>query len=76
MQERIVRFVCENSNIKPERFRELMLSTGELVTDVGTVLNGDDAVKEGLIDNPGSLGGALHCLYSLIKENNGGKNGS
>lgn len=76
MQERIVRFVCENSNIKPERFRELMLSTGELVTDVGTVLNGDDAVKEGLIDNPGSLGDALHCLYSLIKENNGGKNGS
>ncbi len=76
MQERIVRFVCKNSNIKPERFRELMLSTGELVTDVGTVLNGDDAVREGLIDNPGSLGDALQCLYLMIKQKNGGKNGS
>ncbi len=76
MQERIVRFVCKNSNIKPERFRELMLSTGELVTDVGTVLNGDDAVREGLIDNPGSLGDALQCLYLMIKQKHGGKNGS
>lgn len=73
MQERIVRFVCENSKIKPERFRELMLATGELVTDVGTVLNGDDAVKEGLIDSTGSLSDALKCLYFFI--NNGGKYG-
>lgn len=75
MQERIVRFVCENSNIKPERFRELMLSTRELVTDVGTVLNGEDAVNEGLIDEIGSLSSALKCLYSLIKKNNGGNHG-
>ena len=40
MQERIVRFVCDNSAIKPERFRELMMSTGELVMDVGSVKRG------------------------------------
>lgn len=39
MQERIVRFVCDNSAIKPERFRELMMSTGELVMDVGSVID-------------------------------------
>lgn len=69
MQERIVRFVCENSAISPERFRELMHFTGELVTDVGTVLNGDSAVKEGLIDSTGSLSDALDCLYGMIKQN-------
>ena len=47
MQERIVRFVCENSNITSEEFRRLMMETGELMMDVGTVLNGEDAVKEG-----------------------------
>lgn len=50
MQERIVRFVCDNSAIKPERFRELMMSTGELVMDVGSVIDGEQAVKEGFID--------------------------
>ncbi len=55
MQERIVRFVCDNSAIKPERFRELMMSTGELVMDVGSVIDGEQAVKEGLIDRLGGL---------------------
>lgn len=69
MQERIVRFVCDNSGISPDRFRELMHATGgELVTDVGTVLGGETAVKEGLIDSVGNLGEALECLYKLIKE--------
>ena len=44
MQERTVRFVCDNSAIKPERFRELMMSTGELVMDVGSVIDGEQAV--------------------------------
>ncbi len=69
MQERIVRFVSSNSGMKPERFRELMLATGELVMDVGTVLNGQSAVDEGLIDKLGSLSDALECLYSQIKTN-------
>ena len=45
MQERIVRFVCDNSAIKPERFRELMMSTGELVMDVGSVIDGEQAFR-------------------------------
>lgn len=80
MQDRIIRFVCDNSNITPERFRELMMTTGELVMDVGTVLDGEGAVKEGIIDSLGGLSDAIECLYELIesesnekkcKENNG-----
>ena len=67
MQERITEFVCRNSRISSERYRELMLNTGELVTDMGTVLDGESAVKEGLIDSLGGLSDAVECLYSLIE---------
>lgn len=67
MQERIVRFVTSNSSISQERFRELMMRTGELMMDVGTVLDGKDAVEEGLIDRLGGLSDAVECLYSLIE---------
>lgn len=67
MQERIVRFVCDNSAIKPERFRELMMSTGELVMDVGSVIDGEQAVKEGLVDRLGGLSEAIDCLYDMIE---------
>ena len=67
MQERIVRFVCDNSAIKPERFRELMMSTGELVMDVGSVIDGEQSVKEGLIDRLGGLSEAIDCLYDMIE---------
>lgn len=67
MQERIVRFVCDNSAIKPERFRELMMSTGELVMDVGSVIDGEQAVKEGLIDRLGGLSEAIDCLYDMME---------
>ncbi len=67
MQERIVRFVCDNSAIKPARFRELMMSTGELVMDVGSVIDGEQAVKEGLIDRLGGLSEAIDCLYDMIE---------
>jgi ATP-dependent protease ClpP protease subunit len=70
MQERIVRFVCGNSNITPERFRSLMMATGELVTDVGSVIDGESAVKEGLIDCLGGLSDVIECLYDMI-ENKG-----
>ena len=69
MQERIVRFVSDNSEINPDRFREMMLATGELVMDVGTVLNGEAAVREGLIDSIGSLSDALNWLYDEIDKN-------
>ena len=70
MQERIINFVSKNSDIKPERFRELMMKKDELVMDVGSVLDGETAVNEGLIDSLGGLSDAVQCLYSLI-ENNG-----
>ena len=72
MQDRIVRFVTENAKISGERFRELMMTTGELVMDVGTVLNGEDAVKEGLIDELGGLSDAVSCLYRMIDEKEAG----
>lgn len=67
MQERIVRFVCTNSKITPERFRELMLANGQLVMDVGSVIDGEAAVKEGLIDRLGGLSDAIECLYDMIE---------
>lgn len=73
MQERIVRFVCENSRISPRRFRDLMMKTGELMMDVGTVLDGEAAVEEGLIDRLGGLGEAIDCLYEMIEERTGGE---
>jgi len=68
MQERIVRFVCENSRITPERFRELMMNSGELAMDMGTVLDGEKAVGEGLIDSLGGLSDAIAELYRQIEE--------
>lgn len=68
MQERIVRFVVDNSGINPEEFRKLMMNTGELVMDVGTVLDGEAAVDCGLIDHLGGLHEAIDCLYSMIEE--------
>ena len=67
MQERIVSFVCGHSAIAPARFTALMHNTGELVMDMGTVLNGQQAVEEGLIDALGGLGSALGYLYSEIE---------
>ena len=67
MQERIVQFVANNSKIKTEEFRKLMLKTGELANDVGTVLFGEEAVKYGIIDELGGLSAALNKLYELIE---------
>lgn len=75
MQERIVRFVCDNSSISPERFRELMMTTGELMMDVGTVLDGEAAVEEGLIDHLGGLAEAIDCLYTMIEEERSSREG-
>jgi len=68
MQDRIVGFVTENSKITNQRFRELMMTTGELVMDVGTTLDGNEAVKEGIIDELGGLSDAIECLYKMIDE--------
>lgn len=66
MQDRIIRFIVEHSRITEQRLRELMFRTGELVRDIGTVLIGRDAVREGLIDSVGGLTEAVRKLESLI----------
>jgi ATP-dependent protease ClpP protease subunit len=66
MQERVVQFVSKNSKISRETFRELMLKTGELANDVGTVLFGEEAVRSSLICAVGGLSDALNKLYELI----------
>lgn len=69
MQDRITTFVSENSNISKERYNHLVLNTGELVMDIGTILEGEEAVKEGLIDEVGTVSDAVDALYSMIKKN-------
>ena len=66
MQDRITNFVTQNSEISKERFMTLAMNTQELVMDVGTVLDGPDAVEEGLIDSLGSLSDAMDCLTHMI----------
>lgn len=73
MQERIINFVTANSDIKPARFRELMMNKDELVMDVGTVLDGEGAVSEGLIDSLGGISDVIATLYELIEKRADGK---
>ena len=68
MQDRINNFVADNSGISAERYNSLVMTTGELVMDVGTVLEGKKAVEVGLIDSVGSLSLALEKLKSMIAE--------
>ncbi len=76
MQERIINFVTRNSGISASRFKELMMKKDELVMDVGSVVDGDTAVKEGLIDNLGGLSDAVECLYEMIESEEGEKKSS
>ena len=67
MQQRITGFVTRHSHISAARFTELMMHTGELVMDVGSVLDGESAVQEGLIDELGGLSDAMRFLYQSIE---------
>ena len=69
MQERIVRFVTDHSNISRERLLEYMMSTDAIANDVGTVLDGPEAVACGLIDSLGTLSDALAYLHGEIEKN-------
>ncbi len=71
IQERIVEFVTANSRIKRDKFLEYMMATGELASDVGTVIYGKEAVDCGLIDRLGSLGDALEVLHHQIEKQAG-----
>lgn len=70
IQERITQFVVANSRVKRERFTNLMLQTGELAADVGSVIYGEEAVELGLIDEIGGLSDALACLHKMIEQRN------
>jgi ATP-dependent protease ClpP protease subunit len=67
MQDRILGFIAEHSNATRERLEELMLDTGILTKDLGTILVGSDAVREGLINETGGISDALRKLYELIQ---------
>ncbi|NLP25977.1 MAG: peptidase S14 [Clostridiales bacterium] len=68
MQNRIINFVTSNSRITDDEFRNLMMQTGELTMDLGTVIDGEKAVEIGLIDTIGGLSDAIECLYQMIEE--------
>lgn len=69
MQKRITDFVVQNSSVNADEFTRLMMKTGELITDIGSVVDADTAVKIGLIDKKGSLCDALGELNKMIEEN-------
>lgn len=67
ISDRIVRFITDHSSITPEKFTEYMNRTGELTQDVGSVLDGEEAVRCGLIDRLGGLSDALEYLHRRIR---------
>lgn len=68
IQERIIQFVIRNSSVKREDFTKMMLQTGELAADIGSVIYGEEAVRIGLIDEIGGLSQALNCLHEMIEQ--------
>jgi len=68
IQNRIVTFVCEHCQIKEERLERLMLETGFLTKDVGSVLVGKQSVDEGIINEVGGINEAYHKLKMMIKD--------
>ena len=68
IQEQIADFVTANSGILKSDFENYMMATGEMATDVGTILYGKEAVASGLIDELGGLKDALNCLHNMIRE--------
>lgn len=68
MQDRILGFISEHSSAGRERLEELMLDTGMLTKDLGTILVGEAAVKEGLINEVGGISNALEKIYSMIRK--------
>ena len=66
IQDRITGFVCEHCKINKTHLEELMMETGVLTKDVGTILVGEEAVKHGIIDEVGGIAQAINKLHSLI----------
>lgn len=72
MQDRIIRFITDHSGVSEEKFRELLLRTDQIATDVGSLIDGREAVEIGLIDAAGSLSEALQELRRQVEEKRGG----
>ncbi|MDP4117812.1 MAG: ATP-dependent Clp protease proteolytic subunit [Bacillota bacterium] len=70
MQDRINEFIVRNSKISNDRLKELMMNTKMIATDVGTILSGDEAVKEGIIDSVGTICDAINKLYEIKNADN------
>ena len=69
MQKRIIDFICSHSNASPEVIRELMMRPDQIATDCGSIIEGHEAVKYGIIDEVGGLDKALSYLRSLCQQN-------
>ncbi len=67
MQERIVKFVSSHSGISPKRLRNLMMKTDEIATDMGSIIDGNTAVREKIIDEVGGLCDAISALKELCR---------
>lgn len=68
IQDRIITFVTKNSDISKPKFSSLMMNVGEMVNDVGSILDGEKAVDVGLIDKIGGLSDAISALYEMIDQ--------
>lgn len=68
MQKRIVKFICDHSNASHDKINELMMRPDEMATDVGSIIDGDEAVKYGIIDAVGGLSDALDALRKMIRD--------
>ena len=75
MQERVIQFVVSHSNIKEDKFKELMFAKGNLTRDIGTNVVGENAVEYGLIDEVGGVKNAMEKMNRFIGESNTGQKG-
>lgn len=66
MQRRIIRFICDHSSADPDKIHELMMRPDEIATDVGSIIDGEEAVKYGIIDQVGGLSDALDALRGMM----------
>lgn len=68
MQDRIIRFITSHSSVKEEAFRDMMMRTDRMANDIGSIIEGDEAVSCGLIDRVGGLSDALDALREMAKK--------
>ncbi len=70
MQKRIIKFICDHSSANPDKIYELMMKPDEIATDIGSIIDGSEAVEFGIIDEVGGLDAALAALRGMINNKN------